>query len=114
MIISIKPKRIYKFPTKKELKEMTADELYSIARNRDGIKEVMINFLELNLVKKHSLPNIEMSNRLRLTLKRAGVESLDELTFFRKKEVQRFDGLGPKMFNELIAIMKDFELELRK
>ena len=113
-MIVIKPVRFKKIPTKSELNQMTCDQLYSLARNRNGLKDVLIEFLESKENKKYFVRDIELSERLKNILLRAEINSLDELTYFRRDDVMSFNGMGVKALGELEKVMTEFKIEFRK
>jgi DNA-directed RNA polymerase alpha subunit len=113
-MIVIKPVRFKKIPTKSELNQMTCDQLYSLARNRNGLKDVLIEFLESKENKKYFVRDIELSERLKNILLRAEINSLDELTYFRRDDVMSFNGMGVKALGELEKLMTEFKIEFRK
>ena len=113
-MIVIKPVRFKKIPSKRELKQMTCDQLYSLARNRNGLKDMLIEFLESKENKKYFVRDIEFSERLKNILLRAEIDSLDELTYFRRDDVMSFNGMGAKALGELEKVMTEFKIEFRK
>lgn len=113
-MIVIKAVRFNKIPTKSELERMTCDQLYSLARNRNGFKDVLIEFLESKENKKYFVRDIELSERLKNALLRAEIDSLDELTYFRRDDVMAFNGMGAKTLGELEKVMTEFKIEFRK
>ena len=113
-MIVIKPVRFKKIPTKSELNQLTCDQLYSLARNRNGLKDVLIEFLESKENKKYFVRDIELSERLKNILLRAEINSLDELTYFRRDDVMSFNGMGVKALGELEKLMTEFKIEFRK
>ena len=113
-MIKIKSIRNNKIPTKSDLEQMTCDELYSFARQRLGLKEVLINFLDTQEYKNHLVRDIEISERLKNTLLRAEIDSLDELNLFRKVDVTKFNGMGVKSLRELEKVMAEFNIEFRQ
>lgn len=113
-MIVIKPVRFNKIPTKNELKRMTCDQLYSLARNRNGMKDVLIEFLESKENKKYFVRDIEFSERLKNILLRAEIDSLDELTYFRRDDVMSLNGMGVKTLSELEKVMTEFQIEFRE
>ena len=86
-MIKIKPIKIYKFPTTNELKTLTTDDLYSLARHRYGLHDVLVDFLTKEKSTEFYIHNVDMSDSLRYILLRAEIETLNELTFIRKNDV---------------------------
>ena len=113
-MIKIKPIKIYSIPTESDLKQITCDELYSLARHRFGLKEVLIKFLENQVYKELFVRDIELSERLKNTLLRADIDSLYELSFFRKVDVLKFKGMGVGSLRELEKVMAEFNIEFRE
>jgi DNA-directed RNA polymerase alpha subunit len=113
-MIKIKSIRINKISTKSDLELMTCDELYSFARQRFGLREVLINFLDTQEYKNHLVRDIECSDRLKNILLRAEIDSLDELNLFRKVDVTKFNGMGVKSLRELEKVMAEFNIEFRQ
>jgi DNA-directed RNA polymerase alpha subunit len=45
---------------------------------------------------------------------RAEIDSLDELNYFRKVDVMKFNGMGVKSQRELEKVMAEFNIEFRE
>lgn len=112
-MIKIKPIKIHKFPTVNELKTFTIDDLYSLAKHRFGLHEVLVNFLTKEKSNQLNIQNVDMSDRLRYILLRAEIETLDKLAFIRKNDVKTLKGIGVKTLSEIEQIMMNYKLEFR-
>jgi len=60
------------------------------------------------------IEEIEMSVRLKNSLKRAEFETLNEVTDFSKQQIRKFNGFGWKSITELEELMSKYNLFLKK
>ena len=60
------------------------------------------------------IDEIEISVRLKNSLKRADFETLNEVADFNKKQIRKFNGFGWKSITELEEIMAHYNLFLKK
>lgn len=60
------------------------------------------------------IDDLEMSVRLKNSLKRADFDTLNELTDFTKNELRNLNGMGWKSISELEDLMSTFNLSLKK
>lgn len=59
------------------------------------------------------ISTIDMSPRLNNTLKRAGIETLNQLTELNKNSIRSFKGFGWKSIQELENIMLEYNLKFK-
>jgi DNA-directed RNA polymerase alpha subunit len=108
---------LYRFPNKRELEEMTNEELFYIANRSPQFKKVMIELiLSTSTVEETSkirfdVLNVGLSERLKNILLQNDFHYLSDLTFIRKSDLLLFKNMGKMLSNELNDVMDQYGLK---
>lgn len=113
MTIELKQKAQNTFSTREELNQMTIFQLSIKAMESKLFREIAIDFLVSREYTRgvFHVQDIKMSRSLKSDLYKNNIKTLNELTFFKIKDVCRITSMGEKKMHELIDIMNRYDFQ---